>query len=321
MEYQEIFKFENGESERIILGTMNHHLDLISTELKITLIPSAESVLAEKGIDTTIVVKILDILNTLVKKGVVFKERDVLGIIKMAKHHEKDNIIDFFLNKTVIVNTYDGKSIIVKNLSQKYYFNQLKEKDVIFAVGSAGTGKTYMAVAYAINQLKKNIIKKIIITRPAVEAGEKLGFLPGDLKEKVDPYLVPIYDAIYEFLGKEAADKLIERGIIEIAPLAYMRGRTLDNAFIILDEAQNTTRNQMKMFLTRLGFNSKMVITGDVTQIDLPHKSMSGLIEATNILKDEKQIAIVKFERDDVMRHPLVSKIIEKYEALENDQN
>ncbi len=321
MAYQEIFKFENGESERIILGTMNHHLDLISSELKINLIPSTESVLAEVGIDTTIVVKILDILNTLVKKGVVFKERDVLGIIKMAKRHEKDNIIDFFLNKTVIVNTFDGKSIIVKNLSQKYYFNQLKEKDVIFAVGSAGTGKTYMAVAYAINQLKKNIIKKIIITRPAVEAGEKLGFLPGDLKEKVDPYLVPIYDAIYEFLGKEAADKLIERGIIEIAPLAYMRGRTLDNAFIILDEAQNTTRNQMKMFLTRLGFNSKMVITGDVTQIDLPHKSMSGLIEATNILKDEKQIAIVKFEKDDVMRHPLVSKIIEKYEALENDQN
>ncbi len=319
MEYQEIFKFENPETERIILGTMNHHLDLISSEVKISLVPGSVAVLADASKDASIVVKILDILKTLVSLGIVFKERDVLGIIKMAKRHDKDSIVDFFMHKSVIVNTYDGKSIIAKNLSQKHYFNQLKEKDIIFAMGSAGTGKTYLAVAFAVSQLKKNIIKKIIITRPAVEAGEKLGFLPGDLKEKVDPYLVPIYDAIYEFLGKESADKLIERGIIEIAPLAYMRGRTLDNAFIILDEAQNTTRNQMKMFLTRLGFNSKMVITGDITQIDLPHKNMSGLIEATNILKDEKEIAIIKFEKDDVMRHPLVSKIIEKYEAIEND--
>ena len=319
MEYQEIFKFENPDFERIILGTMNHHINLISEECKVPLMVSSSCVLAAKGYEVEVIVKILDILAVLVSKGVVFKERDILSIIKMAKRYEKDNIIDFFLNKTVIVNTYDGKTISPKNLSQKHYFNVLKEKDVIFSVGSAGTGKTYLAVAFAVSQLKKNIIKKIIITRPAVEAGEKLGFLPGDLKEKVDPYLVPIYDAIYEFLGKESADKLIERGIIEIAPLAYMRGRTLDNAFIILDEAQNTTRNQMKMFLTRLGFNSKMVITGDVTQIDLPHKNMSGLIEATKILKDEKQIAIMTFEKDDVMRHPLVSKIIEKYEALDND--
>ena len=319
MEYQEIFKFENPETERIVLGTMNHHLDLISSELKVDLLLGTDTVMADASKDVTVVVKVLDILKTLVGLGIVFKERDVLGIVKMAKKHDSELIIDFFTNKCVIVNTYDGKSIIVKNLSQKHYYNQLKEKDIIFAVGSAGTGKTYMAVAFAVNQLKKNIIKKIIITRPAVEAGEKLGFLPGDLKEKVDPYLVPIYDAIYEFLGKETADKLIERGIIEIAPLAYMRGRTLDNAFIILDEAQNTTRNQMKMFLTRLGFNSKMVITGDVTQIDLPHKNMSGLIEATKILKDEKEIAIIRFEKDDVMRHPLVSKIIEKYEAIEND--
>ena len=319
MEYQEIFKFENPETERIVLGTMNHHLDLISSELKVDLLLGTDTVMADASKDVTVVVKVLDILKTLVGLGIVFKERDVLGIVKMAKKHDSELIIDFFTNKCVIVNTYDGKSIIVKNLSQKHYYNQLKEKDIIFAVGSAGTGKTYMAVAFAVNQLKKNIIKKIIITRPAVEAGEKLGFLPGDLKEKVDPYLVPIYDAIYEFLGKETADKLIERGIIEIAPLAYMRGRTLDNAFIILDEAQNTTSNQMKMFLTRLGFNSKMVITGDVTQIDLPHKNMSGLIEATKILKDEKEIAIIRFEKDDVMRHPLVSKIIEKYEAIEND--
>lgn len=321
MEHQKIFEFENPEIEKIILGTMNHHIDLISEECQIPLLVSSSCILTENDVDATIVIEILEILSTLVSKGIVFKERDVLGIIKMAKRYEKEKIIDFFLNKTIIVNTYDGKSIFPKNLSQKCYFNFLKEKDIIFSIGSAGTGKTYLAVAYAISQLKKNIIKKIVITRPAVEAGEKLGFLPGDLKEKVDPYLIPIYDAIYEILGKENADKLIERGIIEIAPLAYMRGRTLDNAFIILDEAQNTTRNQMKMFLTRLGFNSKMVITGDVTQIDLPHKSMSGLIEATSILKNEKQIEIIVFEKEDVMRHPLVSRIIEKYEDLENDKN
>lgn len=321
MGHQKIFEFENPEIEKIILGTMNHHVDLISEECQIPLLVSSSCILTENDVDATIVVEILEILSTLVSKGIVFKERDVLGIIKMAKRYEKEKIIDFFLNKTIIVNTYDGKSIFPKNLSQKRYFNFLKEKDIIFSIGSAGTGKTYLAVAYAISQLKKNIIKKIVITRPAVEAGEKLGFLPGDLKEKVDPYLIPIYDAVYEILGKENADKLIEREIIEIAPLAYMRGRTLDNAFIILDEAQNTTRNQMKMFLTRLGFNSKMVITGDVTQIDLPHKSMSGLIEATNILKNEKQIEIVVFEKEDVMRHPLVSRIIEKYEDLENDKN
>ncbi|MBQ8293274.1 MAG: PhoH family protein [Bacilli bacterium] len=319
MSYQEIFKFENPDIERIILGSMNHHITLISEECHIPLLVSSSCVMAPSDCDYQIVVKILGILSNLVNKGVVFKERDILGIIKMAKRYESEKIIDFFLNKTVIVNTSSGKAVYPKNLSQKHYFNVLKEKDIIFAVGSAGTGKTYLAVAFAVSQLKKNIINKIIITRPAVEAGEKLGFLPGDLKEKVDPYLVPIYDAIYEFLGKESADKLIERGIIEIAPLAYMRGRTLDNAFIILDEAQNTTRNQMKMFLTRLGFNSKMVITGDVTQIDLPHKNMSGLIEATKILKDEKGIEIIAFDKDDVMRHPLVSRIIEKYEEFEND--
>ena len=190
----------------------------------------------------------------------------------------------------------------------------LKKSSIVFAVGAAGTGKTYLAVAYAVSQLKKGNIKKIIITRPVVEAGEKLGFLPGDLKEKVDPYLIPIYDALEEFLEKESLGKLIEKGNVEIAPLAYMRGRTLDNAIIILDEAQNTTKSQMKMFLTRLGFNSKMIITGDITQIDLPSNQGSGLVEATNILKKIKGIDIVHFIQDDVMRHPLVSKIIERYE-------
>ena len=321
MEYCEVFLFTNPDIERIILGTMNHHIDLISEECHVPLLVSTSKILAPVDKDLTHVVKIFDILSSLASINVVFKERDILGIVKMSQKYEKDEIVKFYKDKVVIVNTYDGKAIYPKNISQKYYCDNLKNKDIIFSIGSAGTGKTYLAVAFAIGELKKNNVKKIIITRPAVEAGEKLGFLPGDLKEKVDPYLVPIYDAIYEILGKETTDKLIEKGIIEIAPLAYMRGRTLDNAFIILDEAQNTTRNQMKMFLTRLGFNSKMVITGDITQIDLPHKNMSGLIEATNILKDETQIAIMRFDKTDVMRHPLVSKIIEKYEALDNDQN
>ena len=184
---------------------------------------------------------------------------------------------------------------------------------------SAGTGKTYLAVGFAVNALKTNKIKKIIITRPAVEAGEKLGFLPGDLKEKVDPYLIPIYDALHELIGKEQTDRFIEKGTIEIAPLAYMRGRTLDNAVIILDEAQNTTSNHMKMFVTRLGFNSKMIITGDVTQIDLSYREKSGLIEATEILRNIPGVSIVTFNRFDVMRHPLVSKIIARYEEKQND--
>lgn len=321
MDYRQVFEFNDPDVERIILGTMNHHIDLISEECHIPLLISASKIMAPEDVDVTRIIKIFNVLSALTKTNIVFKERDVLGIVKMSEKYDEVEMISFFKNKITIVNTYDGKAIYPKNISQKIYYENLKNKDIIFSIGSAGTGKTYLAVAFAIGELKKNVIKKLIITRPAVEAGEKLGFLPGDLKEKVDPYLVPIYDAIYEILGKETADKLIERGIIEIAPLAYMRGRTLDNACIILDEAQNTTRNQMKMFLTRLGFNSKMIITGDITQIDLPHKNMSGLIEATKILRDEKQIAIMTFDKNDVMRHPLVSKIIEKYEALDNDQN
>ena len=201
-------------------------------------------------------------------------------------------------------------------LAQKRYLEALESANIIFVTGPAGTGKTYLAVAYAVSCLKKNIIKKIIITRPAVEAGEKLGFLPGDLKEKVDPYLIPIYDALYEFMGKETIDKFIEKGVIEIAPLAYMRGRTLDNAFIILDEAQNTTSNQMKMFITRLGFHSKMVITGDITQVDWQSHTQSGLLESTEILQHIDGIQHIHFTKHDVMRHPLVSKIIERYEEI-----
>jgi phosphate starvation-inducible PhoH-like protein len=211
-----------------------------------------------------------------------------------------------------------GKPIYPKTLRQIEYIRKLSKKDMIFGVGPAGTGKTYLAVVYAVSLLKKNKIKQIVLTRPAVEAGESLGYLPGDLKDKIDPYLRPLYDALYEMLGVNETKALIEKGVIEIAPLAYMRGRTLENAFAILDEAQNTTAMQMKMFLTRMGFNSKFVITGDISQIDLPNGKRSGLKEALRILRGIEEIGITKFEYVDVVRHPLVSKIVERYEKEEN---
>lgn len=205
--------------------------------------------------------------------------------------------------------------IYPKTLGQKDYYFALKNNDVVFGIGPAGTGKTYLAVVFAVDALKNNVVKKIVLTRPAVEAGENLGFLPGDLKEKVDPYLRPLYDALHDMLGVEQTERLIEKGVIEIAPLAYMRGRTLEDAYVILDEAQNTTDNQMKMFLTRLGFNSKMIITGDVTQIDLPRGVESGLIKALRILKGVKGISFVELTALDVVRHPVVQRIIERYEG------
>ena len=204
--------------------------------------------------------------------------------------------------------------LYAKTFNQKEYYRKIQDNDLVFGIGPAGTGKTYLAVVIGVALLKKNIVRKIILTRPVVEAGENLGFLPGDLKEKVDPYLRPLYDALYDVLGLEQTEKMIERGIIEIAPLAYMRGRTLEDAYIILDEAQNTTKQQMKMFLTRLGFNSKMVVTGDETQIDLPKPVKSGLKHAKEILSDVKGIEFVQFETVDVVRHTLVQKIIESYE-------
>ena len=218
--------------------------------------------------------------------------------------------------KILILHTAEGKRIYAKTLMQKRYLELLESSSILFVTGSAGTGKTYLAVAYAVSKLKKNEIKKIIITRPAVEAGEKLGFLPGDLKEKIAPYLRPLYDALYDALGYEQANLLIEKEVIEIAPLAYMRGRTLEGSCVLLDEAQNTTTSQMKMFLTRLGFKSKMIITGDISQIDLPKGVKSGLVEAINILGDIKEIGITIFSKDDVIRHLLVAKILAKYEQL-----
>ncbi|WP_457680481.1 PhoH family protein [Thermovibrio sp.] len=221
------------------------------------------------------------------------------------------------LSREVIVKTYRGKSIVAKTPTQKRYVEAIRRNDVVFGIGPAGTGKTYLAVAMAVAHFKKGKVNRIILTRPAVEAGEKLGFLPGTLQEKIDPYLKPLYDALFEMIEPEKVNSYLERNVFEIAPLAYMRGRTLNEAFIILDEAQNTTREQMKMFLTRLGFGSKVVITGDITQIDLPSKERSGLVEAVKILRGIEGIEIVEFSREDVVRHRLVQEIIKAYEEHE----
>lgn len=320
-----IINFENLEIEKAFLGPNNQNLAIIEAELGINLNHISGAITTDDFVKTLNqdfyqkVERILLIIVQLLEKQIHLESRDYLHIIHTLLNSQnidlsEEKILHFYQNKKIILNTFEGKKIIAKTLAQKHYIECLESSSIIFVTGSAGTGKTYLAVAYAVNLLKKNQIRKIIITRPAVEAGEKLGFLPGDLKEKVDPYLIPIYDALYEFMGKENVDKLIEKGVIEIAPLAYMRGRTLDNAIIILDEAQNTTTNQMKMFITRLGFNSKMIVTGDITQIDLPLHTTSGLIEATKLLKGINGIGFVHFVKEDVMRHPLVSKIIEKYE-------
>ena len=261
-----------------------------------------------------IIRQVLLALVELHRKGKEITERDVLYAIKMNEQHRLGELESLFDERYKIIKSIQGKTIYAKTFNQKVYYRKIQDNDLVFGIGPAGTGKTYLAVVIGVALLKKNIVRKIILTRPVVEAGENLGFLPGDLKEKVDPYLRPLYDALYDVLGLEQTEKMIERGIIEIAPLAYMRGRTLEDAYIILDEAQNTTKQQMKMFLTRLGFNSKMVVTGDETQIDLPKPVKSGLKHAKEILSDVKGIEFVQFETVDVVRHTLVQKIIESYE-------
>jgi phosphate starvation-inducible protein PhoH and related proteins len=262
--------------------------------------------------------EIIDRLIFVIRKGINISQRDVLYAIQMANK----GTLDYFVNlyDEEIGKNVKGKTIRIKTLGQRQYVQAIKKNDLVFGIGPAGTGKTYLAVVMAVNALRNGNVNKIILTRPAVEAGESLGFLPGDLKEKVDPYLRPLYDALNDILGVEHTQRLIERGTIEIAPLAYMRGRTLDDAFVILDEAQNTTHAQMKMFLTRLGFGSKMVITGDQTQIDLPKGAKSGLIVAEEILQNVNGISFVFLEQSDVVRHPLVGKIIQAYEKIVNQK-
>ena len=258
-------------------------------------------------------------LSQLYFKGEALNEQAVRYVIAMVKdgtEKEMDN-----MSSDCVCVSYSGKPIKPKTVGQKKYCDLIRKNTITFGVGPAGTGKTYLAVALAVSAFKAHEVQRIILTRPAVEAGEKLGFLPGDLQNKVDPYLRPLYDALFEMFGQEAFNRHLERGSIEVAPLAYMRGRTLDDSFIILDEAQNTTREQMKMFLTRLGFNSKMVITGDITQIDLPETKKSGLIEALRVLKNVDDIAQNRFSEKDVVRHRLVQDIVKAYENAANHDN
>ncbi|HEU4965521.1 MAG TPA: PhoH family protein, partial [Bacilli bacterium] len=272
---------------------------------EITLTGSKEDVIALRSL--------FNVLVQLIRKGHNPAERDVAYAIKMARSGGAEEILELY-NET-LATTHKGKAIKIKTLGQRDYIRAITKKDVVFGVGPAGTGKTYLAVVMAVNALKKNQVKRLVLTRPAVEAGENLGFLPGDLQEKVDPYLRPLYDALYDMLGQENVTKYMERGLIEIAPLAYMRGRTLEDSFVIMDEAQNTTPEQMKMFLTRLGFGSKMVVTGDVTQIDLPRGKQSGLNEAVRILRGIEDMAFIFLSEQDVVRHHLVQKIIQAYDV------
>ncbi|RAU99245.1 phosphate starvation-inducible protein PhoH [Paenibacillus sp. YN15] len=255
--------------------------------------------------------QLFEVLLALVRNNYAVTERDVSYAVELSKQMMADQLLELFKGEITV--THRGKPIRVKTIGQKKYVNLIKKRDIVFGIGPAGTGKTYLAVVLAVVALKEGAVKRIVLTRPAVEAGENLGFLPGDLQEKVDPYLRPLYDALNDVLGPEQVAKSLERGTIEIAPLAYMRGRTLDDSFIIMDEAQNSTPEQMKMFLTRLGFGSKMVITGDVTQIDLPRGKKSGLMEADRILKQVEEIGFIYFDEQDVVRHSLVQKIIVAY--------
>lgn len=254
---------------------------------------------------------LIDVLTQLTRKGHLLSERDIRYAIELQKQGNLSQMLELFLEDLAV--NFKGKAIKVKTLGQRKYVDAIRRSDIVFGVGPAGTGKTYLAVVLAYLFLKKGDIKRIVLTRPAVEAGENLGFLPGDLQEKVDPYLRPLYDALHDVMGPEQLARSMERGLVEVAPLAYMRGRTLEDAFVILDEAQNTTPEQMKMFLTRLGIGSKMVITGDITQIDLPRGKRSGLREAMRILTGIDEIAFVFLEEADVIRHQLVQKIIHAY--------
>lgn len=260
-------------------------------------------------------VSVIEELLELSKRGNVITEQNVNYALSLSMEDQPANLLE--LDKDVICHTVQGKAVKPKTLGQKQYVEEIHDKMITFGVGPAGTGKTYLAMAMAITAFKSDEVNRIILTRPAIEAGEKLGFLPGDLQSKVDPYLRPLYDALYEILGADAFMKNMEKGLIEVAPLAYMRGRTLDNAYIILDEAQNTTPAQMKMFLTRIGFGSKAIITGDLTQKDLPFDSISGLEEALKVLGKVKEIGICELTNKDVVRHPLVQKIVAAYDKYE----
>lgn len=299
---------------RELFGGLDRNLEIIEKNLKVDIIQRGNELLL-KGENSQKAENLLKEMMGVLEKGGKLDQQKINYIADLSNEgisYKQENV-----EKGIICFTHDGKPLRPKTLGQKIYVESIRNHDIVFGIGPAGTGKTYIAVAMAVNALKNKEVQKIILARPAVEAGERLGFLPGDLQEKVDPYLRPLYDGLFDMLGAETYERLVEKQIIEVAPLAYMRGRTLDDSFIILDEAQNTTPEQMKMFLTRMGFGSKMVITGDITQIDLPGDKPSGLKDAMKILKGVEGVSICQLTQQDVVRHVMVQRIIEAYARFE----
>ena len=314
---EQVLKIERIEDVLTLFGNADQNVKIIEehfgvnivcrgTEVKITGEPEAVSK-AQRTVDT---------LLAMIAKDGNLSEQNVRYVITLVEQGSEQSMAQ--MNNSCIAITVKGKPVKPKTLGQKKYIDAIQNNTITFGIGPAGTGKTYLAVAMAVRAFRDEQVSRIILTRPAVEAGEKLGFLPGDLQDKVDPYLRPLYDAMFDMMGPENFQRNMEKGTIEVAPLAYMRGRTLDDSFIILDEAQNTTPEQMKMFLTRLGFNSKAIVTGDVTQIDLPNAGRSGLVEAVKVLKNIDDIAIMRLTEKDVVRHKLVQDIIAAYEKYNN---
>ncbi|MEM1483651.1 PhoH family protein [Oscillospiraceae bacterium PP1C4] len=314
---EQLINIDRMEHALALFGSFDENVRLIEQEYKVTVTCRGAEIKVfgdEEGVSYA--VRTISGLLSLINKGEAITEQNVRYVMAMVSEGAEDKVAA--LSDDVICITTTGKPVKAKTLGQKKYIEAIRNNTISIGVGPAGTGKTYLAVAMAVRAFRAHEVNRIILTRPAVEAGEKLGFLPGDLQNKVDPYLRPLYDALFDMLGSENFAKYMERQNIEVAPLAYMRGRTLDDSFIILDEAQNTTPEQMKMFLTRLGFNSKAIITGDVTQIDLPDARRSGLIEAVKVLKNVDDIGIIYFTDKDVVRHRLVQAIIKAYERFYN---
>ncbi|QTA83431.1 Phosphate starvation-inducible protein [Desulfonema limicola] len=311
--------FSDNELSRRLFGEHNHNLEQISNATDASIHARGNTVFIEgDDIAVSLSKKILEQVYDLLRNGYPVYPNDIDYAINVLSKNDRACLKDIFLDTVYI--TSKKRSITPKSQSQKEYIDAMRNFDIVFGIGPAGTGKTYLAMAMAVAALAKGIVNRIILTRPAVEAGETLGFLPGDLTEKVDPYLRPLYDALHDMMKFEKVSNLMQQGVIEVAPIAFMRGRTLNDSFIILDEAQNTTSEQMKMFLTRIGFSSKAVITGDITQIDLPENRASGLVEAKKILQDIKGIKFTFFSKADVVRHRLVQEIIEAYEILDKSK-
>lgn len=308
-----------AEHERNVFGQFDEYMKIIERNLRVTLVTRDGSLkLIGEGRNVLMAEKVVDNLTKLSLRGNTITEQNVAYAIALCKEKKENAILE--IDSDLICHTIQGKPVKPKTLGQQSYVKQIRDNMIVFGIGPAGTGKTYLAMAMAITAFKNDEVSKIILTRPAIEAGEKLGFLPGDLQSKVDPYLRPLYDALYQIMGAESYLKNVEKGLIEVAPLAYMRGRTLDNAFIILDEAQNTTPAQMKMFLTRIGFGSKAIITGDLSQKDLPSGAVSGLDQAVQILKNVEGIGFSYLTSQDVVRHPLVQRIVKAYETYETKE-